>query len=163
MFMNLTLPNSTDNQFISLKVNGLLFGLSVRAVQDVIYTPSMTSVPLSPNMLCGLLNLRGRIVTAIDLGILLDLGPSYFLTTEGTPTSATMSVIIEVNNELFSFIVDSVGEVITIDEHFLEKKPSTLDERWRQYTTGVFRYENHLLVVLDERKIFADLLSINTQ
>lgn len=160
--MNLMKTISNDDKYVSLKVKGLMFGLSVQFVQDVIYTPEMTAVPLSPNTLCGLLNLRGRIVTAIDLGIILDLGASYFSSDKNNAGHNTMSIIIEMNNELFSFIVDSVGEVITIDPHFLEKKPANLDERWRQYTTGVFRHEDELLVVLDEKKIFADLMCANS-
>ncbi len=155
--MSLTMINSDDSQYISLHVNDLLFGLSVKHVQDVIYTPPMTYVPLSPPTLCGLLNLRGRIVTAVDLGIILDLGSSYHKN-NSQDDQKTMSIIIEIKNELYSFIVDSVGEVIMIEPDFLEQKPSNLDERWRQYTTGVFRLNEALLVVLDEKKIFHDLL-----
>lgn len=155
--MNLLI--TTDEQFISLRVNGLPFGLSVKSVQDVIYTPKMTIVPLSPPMLCGLLNLRGRIITAIDLGIILDLGSSHH-PQEYPNNHKTMSIIIEIENELYSFIIDSVGEVINIDPHFLEQKPSNLDERWRQYTTGVFRHRGDLMIILDEKKIFADLLPL---
>lgn len=145
-------PNSfKEDQFVSIRIRNLLFGLSVRHVQDVIYTPKMSIVPLCPVTIRGLLNLRGRIVTAIDLGIILDLPSS-------DPSQSVMSVILDVNNELYSFIVDSVGEVITIDAHSIEKKPSNLDERWRQFTFGVYRYEEELMVILDENKIFSEAL-----
>jgi len=146
-----------DNQYIALRIKNLRFALSVKQVQDVIYTPTMTCVPLAANMLCGLLNLRGRIVTAIDLGIILDLGPIHTKNLSGD-VPETMSIIMETRNELYSFIVDSVDEVLTIDSLHLEQRPSNLDEKWRQYTLGVFRHVDDLLVVLDEQKIFADLL-----
>lgn len=147
-------PNTKD-QFISIRIQNVLFGLSVQHVQDVIYTPEMSLVPLCPVTIRGLLNLRGRIVTAIDLGIILDLDSAV---DSSDANKSVMSVILDVNNELYSFIVDSVGEVITIDSYSIEKKPSNLDERWKQFTFGVYRYEEELMVILDENKIFAEAL-----
>jgi purine-binding chemotaxis protein CheW len=140
-----------DDQYISLKIDHHLFGLPVKKVQDVIYTPKLTYIPLSAARVSGLLNLRGRIVTAIDLGIILNL-PST------AKTEGSMSIILEIGSELYSFIVNSVGEVLTIHPGAMEKKPSTLDEQWRLYSSGVFQVNGEIMVILDEKRIFADLM-----
>ena len=140
-----------DDQYISVKIDNFLFGMNVKKVQDVIYTPKLTYIPLSSSRLCGLLNLRGRIVTAIDLGLMLSLKPA-------SKNKNSMSVILEFGSELYSLVVDSVGEVFTIHPSLIEKKPSTLDDQWRQYYIGVSRIYGDLMVILDERRIFFDLI-----
>jgi purine-binding chemotaxis protein CheW len=146
-----SLSDQKDDQYISLKIDGLSFALPVKRVQDVIYTPMMTRIPQASWHIAGLLNLRGRIVTAIDVGLMLNLRKSSSI-------DHNMSIILEVGNELYSFIVDSVGEVFTMSASYIEKKPSTLDDRWRQYSTGIYRIEDDLMVILDEHRIFIDLM-----
>jgi purine-binding chemotaxis protein CheW len=99
-------------------------------------------VPLAPPEVLGSLNLRGRIVTAVDVRIRLGL-PNRAADAKG------MSVVVEHEGELYSLVVDKVGEVMTLPPSNYERNPTTLDPRWQEMADGVYRLENSLLVVLD--------------
>ncbi|MCA9039852.1 MAG: chemotaxis protein CheW, partial [Planctomycetaceae bacterium] len=98
--------------------------------------------PKSRAELAGLVNLRGQIVTALDLRRRLDLPP---LESE----RGSMNVVIRSNNEPFSLLVDDVGDVINVSRDLMKPVPQTLDERWREVTTGVFRLDDRLFVILN--------------
>jgi purine-binding chemotaxis protein CheW len=141
-----------SNQYVIIGLHGDLFGLPVATVQDVIHTPNMTRVPLASNEVVGLLNLRGRIVTAIDLGVKLGVAPAY-------TDKKTMSVILEIGSEFYSLIVNEVGEVKEFDDRSrYEKNPNALDPRWRPFASGIYQLDKELIVLLDEKKIFSDLI-----
>ncbi len=143
--------HSTElHQYVSLTIDGVLFGISVDHIEDVIFTPNMTYVPLAEPMICGLLNLRGRIVTALDFGMVLNVSAI-------ANAKRAMSIIVEIEGSLYSLLVDSVGEVMTLTPSLLEKNPSNVEEQWRQYSLGVFYFGEKLLIVLDEKKIFSNL------
>lgn len=151
--MSASMKNITDlnDQYVILSVHNNLFGLPVSTVQDVIYTPKMTRVPRAAGDVVGLLNLRGRIVTAIDLGIKLGMEP-----VQNTPRN--MSVILDVDGEFYSLVVHDVGEVRELDEPALyEKNPNALDVRWRPYSSGIYQMDKQLVILLDENKIFSDV------
>lgn len=132
-------------EYISVFVGDQLFGIPVTVVQDVFEVQKLTRVPLSMPEVRGVLNLRGRIVTAIDMRIRL-----------GLPTledeSARMAVGIEEGGEAFGLMVDSVGEVLSLPSQDVERSPANLDRRWQQVSSGVHRLENDLMVVLDVSK-----------
>jgi purine-binding chemotaxis protein CheW len=128
--------------FLTMMVDGQNFGIPVLQVQDVLGEQRVTYVPLAPPEVEGSLNLRGRIVTAINLRRRLGLGPRE----EG---KRTMSVVVEYHGELYSLIVDSVGEVLSLPDADFEKTPPTLDRVWREVATGIYRLKNDLLVILD--------------
>jgi len=145
------LPTVTDStpaarEFVTMMIDNQLFGIPVLQVQDVLGPQKITRVPLAPKEVAGSLNLRGRIVTAIDVRTRLGLPPR-----EGDMKS--MSVVVDHNGEFYSLIVDQVGEVMGLASNEYEKTPATLDERWREISEGVYRLKDTLLVVLDVKRL----------
>jgi purine-binding chemotaxis protein CheW len=137
----LALENSKD--FLTVTIAGQLFGIPVLQVHDVLGHQRVTHIPLAPASVSGALNLRGRIVTAIDVRTCLGL-PA-----RGASSSPTMSVVVENEGELFSLLIDHVGDVLSLKAADFEKNPSTLDPLWRSVSDGIYRLQDTLLVVLD--------------
>lgn len=129
-------------QFVSIMIGKQLFGIPVLQVHDVLGPQRITRIPLSPKEVAGSLNLRGRIVTAIDIRSRLNMPPH-----DGEDEG--MSVVVEHQGELYSLMVDSVGEVLSLDEATFEQHPATLEENIREVSTGIYRLEDSLLVVFD--------------
>ena len=135
-------------QFVTLTIEGQLFGVPVLSVQDVLAPQKITPIPLASEEVAGALNLRGRIVTAIDVRRRLKLPP------RGKDDDC-MYVVIEHGAELYSLMIDSVGEVLSLPVDRFEKPPATLDERWLGVSGGVYRLDDELLVVLDVNNLIA--------
>lgn len=135
-------------QFVTLTIEGQLFGVPVLSVQDVLAPQKITPIPLAAEGVAGALNLRGRIVTAIDVRRRLNLPPRG-------KDDECMYVVVELGNELYSLMIDSVGEVLSLPVDRYEKTPATLDDRWREVCAGVYRLEEELLVVLDVSNLIA--------
>lgn len=133
---------ATEGMFVTMLIAGQMFGVPVLQVQDVLGPQRITRVPLAPPEVSGSLNLRGRIVTAIDVRIRLGLPPR--------PNDMQgMSVVVDHNGELYSLIIDKVGEVMSLFGADYEKNPATLDPRWQDVSNGIYRLKDGLLVVLD--------------
>jgi len=128
--------------FVTMTIAGQLFGIPVLTVQDILGPQKITRIPLAPPEVAGSLNLRGRIVTAIDVRLRLGLPPRG----EG---EEAMSVVVDHHGESYSLLVDSVGEVLSLQSSDYERNPPTLDGRWRDFSDGIFRLNGQLLVVLD--------------
>jgi purine-binding chemotaxis protein CheW len=143
-----TAASAADRVVVTLTLAGQLCGIPVRHVRDVLRGQSVTRVPLAPAEVAGVLNLRGRIVTAIDLRRRLGLPPAP----EGEPG---MSVVVEREGELYSLQVDRVSEVVALTQATFEEKPPTLDGAWRDQAMGVHRLETGLLVELDPERLIA--------
>ncbi len=139
-----------EGEFVTMRVAGQLFGIDVMSVQDVLRGLKVTRIPLAPKQVAGSLNLRGRIVTAINVRECLDLG-SY--TGTPIPKERIMSVVVEHRNEFFSLIVDAIGEVINLPLAQIEKSPANLSGRWRDVASGVYKMEGELLVLIDIDKL----------
>lgn len=137
------LPATTEaRQFVSISIGKQSFGIPVLLVHDVLGPQRITRIPLAPKEVAGSLNLRGRIVTAIQVRRRLGLDP--------LPSGAeTMSVVVEHQGELYSLIVDGVGEVLTLYDHDFESHPPTMSTRVREVSSGIYRLKDALLVVLD--------------
>ncbi len=128
--------------FVTVRVGRQLFGIPVSLVHDVFVPQSITPVPLSPPEVAGVLNLRGRVVTAIDVRQCLGLA--------SRPIGGRgMAVGIEKNNEAYGLIIDEVGEVLTLQPHAYERNPANLDPKWRRISHGVYRLDGNLMVILD--------------
>ncbi len=138
--------SNAQQEFVTMKVGNQLFGISVMAVQDVLRKQRIAKVPLAPKVIAGSLNLRGRIVTAIDMRVRLGMADN------DDPESA-MNVVVEYKNELYSLIVDRVGEVLSLPLDKFEKVPANLAEGWRTLSAGVFKLDKELLVILDVENI----------
>jgi purine-binding chemotaxis protein CheW len=134
---------SGDNQrYCTFLIDDLLFGIEVSKVQEVIRFQRMTRVPLAPGAIHGLINLRGQIVTAMDLRRQLDLPP---LPEDRLP----MNVVVSIEQDAVSFLVDEIGDVIEVSDDRLEQPPPTLRGRIRELVAGVLKLDRGLLLILD--------------
>lgn len=134
--------SAETQDFVTMFIEQQMFGVPVLSVQDVLGPQRITRIPLSPPEVAGSLNLRGRIVTAIDVRLRLGLKRS-------PQGEKGMSIVVEFGGELYSLIIDSVGEVLSLPAASFERNPPTLDPLWREFSAGIYRLEGKLLVVLD--------------
>jgi len=137
-----TAAERRNSEYVTVTIDDQWFGIPVLQVQDVLAAQSIALVPLAPKEVAGSLNLRGHIVTAIDPRQRLGL-PAR----EGGASG--MGVVVEHEGELYSLLIDAVGEVLSLPEDRFERNPATLDARWRDVSVGIFRLDDRLLVVLD--------------
>ena len=128
-------------EFVTINLSGQLLGIPVLDVHDVLNAQTMTHIPLAPPSIAGVLNLRGRIVTAVDMRVHLGFEAR-------DKDDSFMSVVVEHNGDPYSLLIDSVGEVLALPDSDFERSPVTLDERLREVSEGVYRLEKELLVVL---------------
>jgi purine-binding chemotaxis protein CheW len=138
--------NEQFTEYVTVIIGNQLFGLPIARVQDVFVPERLTRVPLSPPEVAGVLNLRGRIVTAIDMRCRLDLDKRA----DGQPV---MAIGIDLRGESYGLLVDAVGEVLKFPSSACEAKPANLDVRWARVASGVIRLEGQLLVVLDVDRV----------
>src|SRR6185436_7753113 len=133
-------------EYVTVTIGDHLFGLPISRVQDVFVPERLTRVPLAPPEVAGILNLRGRVVTAIDMRSRLDLGtrPEY---------QPLLAIGIEYRSESYGLLVDAVGEVMKLANSACEPKPVNLDPRLGRVAAGIFRLDGQLLVVLDVDRV----------
>ena len=146
-------PQQGDNQsrdYLTVMIAGQRFGIPVLQVQDVLREQKVTRIPLASKEVAGSLNLRGRIVTAIDVRKRLGLPDKE----DKVPS---MSVVVEHNDELFSLVIDSVGDVLSFKDKYYESNPGTLDPIWRNISTGIYQMEEELLVIMDVSRLLEDI------
>lgn len=144
----LALAETAEAVFLTLTVAEQLCGVPVLAVRDVLGPQTITRIPLAPPEVAGSLNLRGRIVTAIDLRRRLGLPPR-------DAGAAPMSVVVEREGELYSLLADQVGEVLPLPRSDRAPNPPTLDPLWREVSDGVHRLGERLLILLDVERVLA--------
>ena len=130
------------SDYVTFTTAEQLFGLPIERVQDVFKPARITRVPLAGPDIAGVLNLRGRIVTAIELRSRLGLGAR-------DPGRLAMAIGIELRGELFGLLVDTVGEVLKLSDSEREPNPINLDRNLGRVSAGVYRLDGQLLVVLD--------------
>ena len=128
--------------FVTFSIGQQLFGVPILKVQDILRPDSIASIPLAPPEIRGSINLRGRIVTVIDVRVRLGMEPRE-------ESTESMGVTIEHNHDLYTLLVDQIGDAISLSNDTFEKNPSTLNSDWRDFAVGVFRLEDRLMVVLD--------------
>lgn len=139
--------------YVTVMIGDQILGLPIGRVHDVFITNRITLVPRAPSEIIGLLNLRGRIVTAICLR--KRLGRPVLLKQDREGKTELTAVGIDHQGEAYALIVDAVGEVMRLDQSTFEPKPVHLDRSWAALATGVHRLEDRLLVVLDVDAILA--------
>jgi purine-binding chemotaxis protein CheW len=132
--------------YVTLTLADQLCGVPVLAVRDVLADQTIARIPLAPREVAGSLNLRGRIVTAIDLRERLRLPPRQ----AGAPS---MSIVTEQGTELYALLVDQVSEVVSLPAAGLERNPPTLPALWAEHSRGIYRLEERLLVILDVERL----------
>lgn len=133
---------TAPSEFVTFRLAEQWFGIPVLAVQEVLMEQRIARVPLAPPAVAGFLNLRGQIVTAVDLRTTLRLAPRE-------PTHEVMNVVVRHDGELFAFLVDDVGDVVSVAHHAIEPTPPTLDPRWASAASGIVRRDVGLLLVID--------------
>jgi purine-binding chemotaxis protein CheW len=129
------------SQYCTFTVDGLFFGVAVTEVQEVLRQQRMTHVPQAPHAVQGLINLRGQIVTSVDMRRQLGL--------EKKDSEPTMNVIVRSRGEVVSLLVDDIGDVIDVGAQALEPAPSTLPARVRDVIHGVMPLPEAILLVLN--------------
>ncbi len=140
-------------QVVTIRVGGQLFGLPIGRVQDVFMPDNFTHVPLARGEIAGVLNLRGRIVTAIDLSRVLGVAAINMTNAERPAVSVIHA------NESYGLLTDIVGEVVSLTDDRLEPNPVNLDPAWARVSLGTFQLENELMVVLDVDALIEGLLN----
>jgi len=143
---------STENtqrkqtEYVTAMIGGQLFGLPIVRVQDVFIPERLTRVPLAPPEIAGVLNLRGRIVTLIDLRRRFGLG-------QRDDGEAVMAIGVESRAESYGLLIDSVGEVLKLDDAAREPNPINLDQRLARVSAGIYRLDGQLLIVVDVDRV----------
>jgi purine-binding chemotaxis protein CheW len=133
-------------EYITATIGNQLFGLPILRVQDVFVPDRITRVPLSPPEIAGVLNLRGRIVTLIDMQRRLGLGARE-------SSEQLMAVGVEARGESYGLLIDIVGEVLKLDDAAREANPVNLDERLAAVSAGIYRLDGQLMVVVDVDRV----------
>jgi purine-binding chemotaxis protein CheW len=133
------------SQFCTFYLDRLLFGVELKNVQEVIRSLDMTKVPLAPAVVSGLINLRGQIVTAVDLRRRLELEPR-------PADMLAMNVVVRSEDGAVSLLVDEIGDVVEVEEDSFEPPPETLRGPVRAMIVGVHKLEDRLMHVLDIEK-----------
>ena len=150
--------NSTE--YVTLHLGGQMFGLPIDQVHDVFIASQIASVPLAPREIVGLLNLRGRVVTALSLRARLgmpELEKAVSAAEDGETKDnkakdnqpRNMAIGIEHNGEAYALMVDKIGEVMRLESGTFEPNPIHLDPAWIALSTGVHRLDGQLLIILD--------------
>jgi purine-binding chemotaxis protein CheW len=129
-------------EYVTVSVADQMFGLPIDRVHDVFIATSLTAVPLAPREIVGLLNLRGRVVTALCLRRRLGLP-------DRAGAEREMAVGLERQGESYGLLVDAVGEVMKLSAETREPNPVHMDERWVRLSRGVHRLDDKLLIILD--------------
>jgi purine-binding chemotaxis protein CheW len=137
--------SATQQQFCTFYIQGLLFGVEVETVQEVIRHQEMTCVPLAHAVVAGLINLRGQIVTAIDLRRRLGVR-------DREAGELPMNVVVRTGDGVVSLLVDEIGDVVEVEEKDFEQPPDTLASTSRELIRGVYKLNRELLLVLDTQR-----------
>lgn len=135
------------SEYVTVMLGKQLIGIPVLSVQDVLGEQKIARIPLAPPEVAGTLNLRGRIVTAINLRTRLGL-PEADLT-------GAVNVVVHYRDELYSLLVDQVCEVMSISADQYEKNPANLQRKFKEVSSGVYRLKGALMIVLDVEKVLA--------
>ena len=137
-----------SRQFATFSVAGARYGIDVLRVQEALRAQARTTVPLAPPGITGLVNLRGQVVLLLDLRTRLGLGP---LAADAEP----MMIVVEVDGEPISLLVDEIGDVIDVDDSQFETPPDTLPVALRDVILGAYKLDNGLLLALDVNRATA--------
>ena len=128
-------------QFCTFTLDHFLFGVEISEVQEVLRHQAMTRIPLAAPEIGGLINLRGQLITAIDLRLLFDLPPRE----DGRPS---MNVVLHTDDGSVSLLVDEINDVIEVDERFFEDTPATVHGLDRELIRGIYKLKDRLLLIL---------------
>lgn len=137
---------ATETEFVTAWIADQLFGIPITRVHDVFEAERITRVPLAPSEISGVLNLRGRVVTALDMRKRLGMPPRE-------DAGKQMAIGIDHDSEAYGLLVDSMGEVLKLSSAAFDAVPVNLQKDWAAICSGIYRLEDRLMVVLDVDKI----------
>ncbi len=141
----------TQKLYCTFYLDDLFLGIDVLKVQEVLLYQQTTPVPLAHPVISGLINLRGQVVTAMDLRLRLGL-------TERDPEQLPMNVIVQTKGDTVSLLVDEIGDVVEVEDSAFEPPPETIQGAIRELIDGVYKLDGQLLLVVDAEKTM-DLLA----
>jgi len=136
---------SEQKQYCTFYLDNHMFGVKVEQVQEVFRYQEMTKVPLAPPVVRGLINLRGQIITAMDMRQRLGMEPLP----EG---KLPMNVVVRTKDGVVSLLVDEIADVLEVSEDVHERPPETIPDEVRQLVLGVYKLSDKLLLILDSEK-----------
>lgn len=139
----------SDQQVCTFILDGSYFGIAVEDVQEVIQYQPTTRVPLAPHDVCGLMNLRGQIIPVVDLACRLKMRAVACATKEQT----TYNIVVRTSDDVVSFLVDDIGDVLQCAIATFELPPATLNRQMRSYLRGAYKLDHDFLLILDTAKI----------
>lgn len=137
---------ANEKQFCTFYLNNHLFGIDVLEVQEVFRYQEMTTVHLAPPVVRGLINLRGQIITAMDLRKRLGLP-------DRSEDEQPMNVVVRTEDEVVSLLVDEIGDVLEVSDQNFEPPLGTISEKMRDLIKGVYKLDAQLLLILDTVKV----------
>jgi purine-binding chemotaxis protein CheW len=137
---------TATKQLCTFRLDGHLFGVDVVRVQEVIRYQAMTRVPLASPVIQGLINLRGQIVTALDMRARFECAPR-------AGSELPMNVVIRTEEGVVSLLVDEIGDVVEVCEEAFERAPETVSHPGKDLITGVYKLDEQLLLLLDTNRV----------
>lgn len=140
----------SGQQFCTFFLRGIYFGINIQQIQEVIRYQEITHVPLAPSDIRGVINLRGEIVTVIDLQSRLEIIQQNNLSPIETQS---YQIIVHNDGELISFLVDGIEDILEIEEQKIEIPPATVKGKMRKFIQGIYQMENRFLLILNVEKI----------
>lgn len=146
-----TIEHSEDvaeKEYVLMEIASQKFAMPVEQIEDVLRGRGLTQIPLAPPQVAGVLNLRGKIVTAVDMKIRLGFEPYE-------DYSKCMSAVSNIGGQYYCLLVDNVSEVMKIPDDGIKPCPSNIDSRLLDVATGVYRMPDRLLFILDVNKVLA--------
>ena len=138
-----------SRQYTTFYLDDMLFGVEVLRVQEVLRYQPTTPIPLAPPTISGLINLRGQIVTAVDLRRRLGLAPR-------ADSEQPLNVVVRGEDSAFSLLVDDIGDVVEVNPERYEPPPDNMPQQQRQMIEGVYKMDGCLLLVLSTERVLAE-------
>ncbi|MBI1274378.1 chemotaxis protein CheW [bacterium] len=139
----------TVKAYVTMKLENQMLGMPVSCVQDVLKNRMITPVPLTHECIAGVMNLRGRVVTAIDMRKRLGMP-----IVEHGPDDELTLVVVNYHEELYGLIVDKIGDVLNLPDNKIEHTPPHLKEHWKAIASGVYPMQDSLMVIVDPERLF---------
>lgn len=136
------------HRYCTFMVAGQQFGLPVTIVREILRSQAVTPVPSAHPVITGLINLRGEIVTAVDLRRRLGFPPAAV-----EQRASEMNVVVRIDDEVVSLTVDAVGEVVELQPDRFEDPPATVSDTVREMIQAVCQLEQGLVQILSASRL----------
>ncbi len=136
-------------QICTFYLNDIYFGIEIESVREIIRQQSLTRIPLAPTDICGLMNLRGQVIPVVDLACRLGLRAASC----GMGEQTVYNAIVDANDDVVSFIVDDIGDVLQCQSDTFEPPPAHLNADIRFFLKGAYKLERGFLPILNPIQI----------